>query len=44
LVSGDPYVCVGVVNEMSIRRWEGRLFPSWQASRILAEEPHIESC
>src|SRR5664279_1910480 len=44
LVSGDPYVCVGVVKEMSIRRWEGRLFPSWQASRILAEEPHIESC
>ena len=43
LVSGDPFVCVGVVKEMSIRRWEGRLFPSWQASRILAEEPQLET-
>jgi hypothetical protein len=43
LVSGDPYVCVGAVKDMRIRRWEGRLFPSWQASRILAEEPHIET-
>ncbi len=37
LVSGDPYVCVGTVKEMTITRWEGRLFPSWKASRILSE-------
>lgn len=37
LISGDPYVCVGTVTDVRIRRWEGRLFPSWQASRILSE-------
>ena len=41
LVSGDPYVCVGAVKDMRIRRWEGRLFPSWQASRILSVEPEV---
>lgn len=39
LVHGDPYVCVGTVSEVKIRRWEGRLFPSWQATRILSETP-----
>ena len=42
LVSGDPYVCVGMVKEWRIRRWEGRLFPSWQASRILSESPEAK--
>ncbi len=42
LVSGDPYVCVGMVKDMTIKRWEGRLFPSWQASRILSEPAQAE--
>jgi len=37
LIQGDPYVCVGLVAHVRVRRWESRLVQSWEATRILSD-------